>query len=235
MHKLYILFAFLGCMFALVLHMPLAWSANGVIQKYGFEKIDASGTVWEGHLWNLRDIGNVHIKLDIKNYLENTLPLSFKTISPSMTISGDASQTQFKNINFVGQLSKLPSRDGRLKGLKGEVKINFDEFLWEDQVCISSSGDFSTNFLMKNAIKWNWVGPLLSGQVTCDNGEIVSRLIGKEDNQTITADIRLSFNGNYSLKVQVETLDPYADLVLPLFGFERVGSDYKLSEQGTWL
>jgi len=45
----------------------------------------------------------------------------------------------------------------------------------------------------------------------------------------------LSLNGNYSLKVQVETLDPYADLVLPLFGFERVGSDYKLSEQGTWL
>ena len=56
MHKLYILFAFLGCMLALVLHMPLAWCANGVIQKYGFEKIDASGTLWEGHLWNLRGL-----------------------------------------------------------------------------------------------------------------------------------------------------------------------------------
>ena len=63
MHKLYILFAFLGCMIALVFHIPLAWCANGVIQKYGFEKVDASGTLWEGHLWNLRDIGNVHIKL----------------------------------------------------------------------------------------------------------------------------------------------------------------------------
>lgn len=235
MNKLYILFAFLGCILALVLHVPLAWFSNGVIQKYSFEKIDASGTLWEGHLWNLQDLGNVHIKLDIKNYLENKLPISFKTISSSMVISGDASQTQFKNINFIGQMSKLPSRDGRLQDLKGQVEINFDEFFWEEQVCISSKGDFSTNFLMKNALKWNWAGPLLSGQITCDNGEIVSRLIGEEDNQTITADIRLSLNGNYSLKVRVETLDPYADLVLPLFGFEKVDSDYRLSEQGTWL
>jgi len=235
MQKLYILFASLGCILALVLNMPLSWFANGVIQKYGFKEVDASGSIWEGHLWNLRDIGNVHIKLDIKNYLENQLPFSFQTISPSMTISGDASQNIFKNINFIGQLSKLPTRDGRLQGLNGQVKINLDEIFWNKQGCITSKGNFSTNFLMKNALKWKWAGPLLSGQISCNNGDIFSRLIGEEGNQTITADIRLSMNGNYTLKVLVKTLDPYADLVLPLFGFEKLGSDYSLMEQGTWL
>ena len=40
MNKLYILFAFLGCILALVLHLPFAWISNGVIQTYSFEKID---------------------------------------------------------------------------------------------------------------------------------------------------------------------------------------------------
>ena len=130
-------------------------------------------------------IGAVNFQLKPKALIVGGLPFSFTTQSPAMFISGQASRKQLKDIRFSGTLAKLPTRDGRLKELAGQVEIRVADLNIKDGKCSSASGQASTDFLMMNQARWQWRGPKLSGPISCEAGDLLANLSGRENRQII--------------------------------------------------
>lgn len=234
MRKRYFLSAGLGVAVAVISQLPLSWLAPHFMPEGLGKDIAYSGTVWDGHVTGIDYVGVANFKLNPRAFLGGGLPLSFETQSPVMSISGRASQTQLRDIRFSGVLSKLPTRDGRLKELAGTVDIRVDDLQIKDSGCASATGKVSTNFLSVNRARWQWQGPEISGPISCEGGDLLASLSGNESRQRIRADLRLSADGSYSADITVQTDQPEAGVVLPLYGFEAVGRDYKLTERGQW-
>lgn len=234
MRKRYILFGVLGAAGAILSQLPLSWVAPSFMPEEVGQDIQYSGIVWNGRVKGLDYVGAINFKLNPKAIITRGMPLSFHTQSPAMTVSGQASQKQLKDIRFNGILAKLPTRDGRLKELAGQVDIQVSDLKIEDNGCASASGQISTDFLALNQSRWQWRGPKLLGPISCEGGDLIARLAGQENGQIIRADLRLRQDGGYAANITVRTNQPEAGVVLPLYGFEAVGREYKLTEQGQW-
>jgi len=234
MRKRYILLGGLGAITAVMLQLPLSWVAPYFMPNDVGQDIHYSGTVWNGQVTGLDYIGAVNFQLNPKAMISGGLPLNFATQSSGMSISGQASQKQLKDIRFSGTLAKLPMRDGRLKELAGQVDIRVSDLQMKKGGCVSAAGQASTDFLALNQARWQWRGPKLAGPISCEEGDVIVKLSGQENRQIIRADLRLSLNGSYAANITVQTNQPEAGIVLPLYGFEAVGRDYKLTEQGQW-
>ena len=234
MRKRFILAAALGGVAALISQLPLSWIAPHFMPEGLGQDIGYSGTVWDGRVTGLDYVGTAQFNLSPKALLTGGLPLSFSSQSPAMSVSGQASQKQLKDIRFEGVLAKLPTRDGRLKELAGQVNIAVSDLQIRDDECVSAAGKITTDFLAMNQTRWQWRGPKLTGPISCEGGDLIVNLSGQENRQRIRADLRLSKDGSYAANITVQTDQPEASAVLPLYGFEAVGRDYKLTEQGKW-
>jgi len=234
MRKRYILLGCFGAAAGLILQLPLSWVAPHFMPRGLGQDIQYSGTVWNGQVRGLDYIGAANFQLKPKAFITRGLPLRFKTQSTAMSVSGQASQEQLKDIRFSGILAKLPTRDGRLKELAGQVDISVSDLQIKDGECASATGQVSTDFLTLNQARWQWRGPKLAGPISCEGGDLLVNLTGQENRQSIRSDLRLSKDGSYTANITVQTDQPAAGVVLPLYGFEAVGRDYKLTEQGKW-
>lgn len=229
----FVVSAILGGLAGLVPHIPLAWVGPHVLPEELGQNIRYKGTVWNGAISGLDYLGEAQFSLCPKTWMKGGLPLSFQTQSSAIQISGLASQAALKDIRFAGELGGLPTRDGRLKDLIGQVDIRIDEMDY-GKSCNSAQGRAETDFLMRNEARWQWRGPKLSGPISCDAGDMIVSLAGAENRQTIRADLRLSPLGTYNAEISVRTSQPGAGVVLPLYGFEQRGGEFKLTEQGQW-
>lgn len=234
MRKRFLLLGVLGAVAAMAVQLPLSWVAPHIIPDGLGQDIEYSGTIWNGQVKGLDYIGSATFQLNPKVFLTGGLPLSFSTQSPIMSISGQASRKELKDIRFSGVLARLPTRDGRLKELAGQVDIRINDLQMDDSGCRSASGQASTDFLAMNQSRWQWRGPRLAGPLSCKAGDILATLSGRERDQIIRADLRLSKDGTYAANITVQTTQAEAGVVLPLYGFEKQGRDYKLTEQGQW-
>lgn len=234
MRKRYILLGCLGAAAAVISQLPLSWIAPSFMPDGVGQDVHYSGTVWNGQVRGLDFVGTMNFKLNPKAIITGGLPLSFSTQSSAMSISGQASQKQLKDIRFAGTLAKLPTRDGRLKELAGRVDIHVSDLQIKDDGCASTSGQVSTDFLSLNEARWQWRGPKLAGPISCEGDDLLVNLSGQENRQIIRADLRLSKDGSYAANITVQTDQPEAGVVLPLYGFEAMGHEYKLTEQGQW-
>ena len=234
MRKRYIVLAVIGAAIAVISQLPLKWVAPYFMPSGMGQDISYSGTVWNGQVHGLEYIGTANFQMKPKALITGGLPLTFSTQSPVMSISGQASQNRVKDMRFSGTLAKLPTRDGRLKELAGQVDIIVQDLELNKTGCTTASGQASTDFLAMNQSRWQWRGPKLSGPVSCEDGDLIVKLSGQENRQTIRTDLRLDKDGSYAANITVQTDQPEAGVVLPLYGFEAVNGDYKLTEQGQW-
>ena len=113
--RAFVLMTVLGVSLGITTQLPLAWIAPHIMPDGLGTNIQYSGTVWNGKVSGLDFIGDAQFKLNPKLIVKGGLPLSFQTSSDAMQISGKASRNQIAGFNFMGQLAKLPTRDGRLK------------------------------------------------------------------------------------------------------------------------
>jgi len=234
MRKRYIFLGCLSAFAALISQLPLSWVAPHFLPAGVGQNIGYSGTVWNGQVKGLDYIGTANFQVNPKALVSGGLPLTFVSQSPAMSISGQASQRSLKNIQFSGILAKLPTRDGRLKELAGNVNIQLSELQMKEGSCAFAKGKASTDFLSLNRSRWRWQGPILEGPISCEEGDLVVNLAGRENRQIIRADLRLSQNGSYGANITVQTDQAEAGVVLPLYEFEKQGRQYKLTEQGQW-
>ena len=228
-----VLVSLVGALIGLSVQPPLAWIAPHVMPKVIGENIRYSGTLWNGAVSGIDYLGTVKFKFDPMVWVKGGLPLSFQTLSSAMQISGKASITKIEDLQFTGQLAGLPTTDGRLKELLGEVNIQIAELTFGKD-CQSATGQAGTDFLSRNSARWQWQGPVLSGPIICENGDLIANLSGADSQQTLNADLRIEPNGSYRADISVRTPQPEAGLVLPLYGFEKRNGEFRLTEQGKW-
>lgn len=228
-----VLGSLLGAALGLAWQLPLAWIAPHIIPEGLGSDIGYSGTVWDGTVTGLDYIGAAKFKLDPKAIVGSELTLSFQTSSSAMQISGEASRTELKGLRFKGQLAGLPTNDGRLKELIGEVNINIAELEFRGN-CRSAQGQGWTDFLSRNEGRWQWQGPVLEGPISCENGDLIAMLSGSDGGQTIKADLRIVPDGTYRADISVRTSQREAGVVLPFYGFENKNGEFRLTEQGKW-
>ena len=222
-----------AAIFGVITQLPLAWVAPHVMPDSLGTDIRYSGTIWDGNINGLYIVGNTRFQLNSKSLFSSDLPLSFQTSSPVMQLSGQASRYNIKGLNFSGQLAGLPTSDGRLKNLAGSVNVEVSELKF-NRTCSSANGEASTDILSLNQARWQWKGPFLSGPLKCEDGDIIAELSGAENGQAIQAILRLKIDGAYRADFSVRTSQPEAGIVLPLYGFEKRGGEFHLTEQGKW-
>lgn len=217
---------------ALAAFFPIRWAAGFVLP----DNIDTiapdlemRGTIWRGSVSGLPIFGTANVKI---------APLSRSAEIESGQgrnyVSGNASPSGIKDLDFRMDLSTVPFTDGRLQGLRGEFVAQISELKIVDQSCQSATGTSRTDVLQRNGGQIQWTGPELSGPIRCENGVLIADLSGKDAQQTISALVKLSPDGTYRADVNVRTLRQEADAVLPLFGFSRSGQNFVLTEQGKW-
>lgn len=227
------LVALLGIAGATLTQLPLSWIGPHVLPQKMGKNIRYSGTIWKGQITGVDFIGDIYFDVNAKALLSSQLPLSFQTSSPAMTTSGKASKNRLKDFKFSGQLADLPTSDGRLKEIAGHVDFQISEMEF-DESCKSASGNAATDILTRNGGRWQWRGPFLSGPISCDQGDLLVKLSGSENAQTINADLRIKIGGAYRADFSVRTSEAAAGVVLPLYGFESRNGQYYLTEEGKW-
>lgn len=225
--------ALLGIAGATLIQLPLSWIGPHVLPQEMGKNIRYSGTIWKGHISGVDIIGDIYFNVDAKALLSRQLPLSFQTSSSAMTMSGKSSKNRLKDFKFSGQLADLPTSDGRLKEIAGHVDFQISQMDF-DENCKAAAGNAATDILTRNGGRWQWRGPFLSGPISCDQGDLIVKLSGSENAQTIKADLRIKIDGAYRAVFSVRTREAAAGVVLPLYGFDIRNGHYYLTEEGKW-
>ena len=233
MRKLAVFGGMAAMLTALVVYFPLAWVGGRALPEDVQPRPVFSGTIWNGTVSGIPQVGPVTLKTSFAELLKGGRGVSFKSEAPYLNFEGTAGLRGRASVNVDGNIRGMASMDRRFAGLEGVYKLAVPEITLGEK-CQSAAGTFSTDILQRNQRVWEWQGPALSGPVTCENGDVVLTVSGKDPIQDIRAVIRIDPLGAYKIEVDVTTGDTRADLVLPLFGFQKSGRDYRLLEAGRW-
>ena len=207
--------------------LPLAWVAGDRLAALDPD-MAALGSVWQGTLAHIDGLPPVFTRLDGRSVLVNA-------DAPGFRLEARAGADALSDTSLSMPVRALARFDARLSGLAGEVGAEIAALRFEGGACAEASGTARTDLLARNAGAWGgWRGPELSGPVTCENGEVVVSLAGRDASQTVEARVAISPTGSYRASVDIATREPGAQAVLPLFGFSPTASGWRLSESGSW-
>lgn len=218
---------------ALFSQFPASWAGALFLPDALKQDVTLSGTVWDGRMSGLNGFGPVQFKVFPSKFFGNAPMVEFYSQVPGLQISGSGRTGQISDVHAQGRISTFSNLDGRLAGLAGQFNLQLNSLTFE-QGCTQASGTASTDVLSVNRALWQWQGPELSGPISCENGEVVLRLSGQQGRQSVSMSVRSALAGIYTADMQIETDEPIAASVLPLYGFERRGDAYVLQETGTW-
>lgn len=217
----------LGGLVGIVKQAPLAWIVGDRLVIADPEAM-AMGTVWAGHIAYIEGLPPISTEL-------NRTQVTLTANGGQLEMSGVASPQGLSDLSLILAINSLKRFDPRLAGLQGEISLNIDEMLFSEARCLTATGQASTDVLAVNNARWQWVGPRLNGPIQCQDGGVIIDLAGQNATASVAAQIAIDPSGPYRTTVIVDTTDPGAALVLPLFGFERTGqSAFRLSESGAW-
>lgn len=218
----------LSVIVAVVAHLPLAWVAPKNVP------VSFLGTVWSGAVTDIPNFPPVKTHVSAVKAITGEPPISFSAQTQGLNVEGTLSLGRTLNLTTHGSLAFIARVDGRLSDLQGRYNMQLADMLIKHS-CVSGSGTVKTDILMRNELRWQWRGPELSGPVACEQGDVVLSLSGQDRTQNVSADIRLSLQGTYIITANVETSDQRAGVFLPLYGFQKSGTVYRLNEQGRWM
>ena len=222
----------IGALAGLIVQLPLSW-VGGAVPKSAFPNpLTFTGTTWNGQVSGLPLSGPLAIQTRPSQLLSG-VPVTFESQSPGITLRGEAGSKQLKNLSYRAEFSRLPITDGRLVGLAGMIDVIVNDAGFGDG-CETLTGNIRTDVLTRNQARLRWAGPEVSGPLTCEKGEILATLSGRDARTDINAIVHINMDGNYRLEATVISQDPEAGALLPLYGFQASGNQYSLTEQGQW-
>ena len=228
----WILPALLSGLIALFAFLPLSWVAGYFVSdevKVVAPDLKFNGTVWNGTASGLPVFGTANLKTKLLSRRA-----SVQAGKGGNYLAAEVTPNTATDVDLRVNLNDLPLNDGRLQGLSGELIAKISELNFEGQNCVSATGTLQTDVLQRNGGSIQWVGPGLSGPITCEDGALLAVMTGRDAEQTIDANIRFAPDGLYRADISVRTSRAEADAILPLFGFTRRGSSFLLTEQGRW-
>lgn len=210
--------------------LPLSWigpktEIAGKIPSY-------SGTVWRGFVTGT-DAGTLELTTSLGRLLKGGNPVHISGGPPGLSLNAEAGLSGIRAVKAEGTMKALALQDPRLALVNGSFKVDVPDMKLMES-CEFANGTVWTDFLARNSGRLRWKGPELEGPVSCENGQIVLNMTGKDRAANIVANIVIGLEGNYRTEITAEVADPAAGLALQFFGFTKSGRGYKLLEQGKW-
>ena len=234
MKRLAIILAILVMAVTTVMNLPLSWAGQSFMPNIQNMRPVYSGTLWNGRVNGLPRIGSMEIEISPMKTLLGKSAAQFSVNAPALRVNGSANIKGVINAALDGDAFGIADIDPRFAGLQGSYALELKNLHIREK-CASGSGTARTDILQRNAAFMQWSGPALSGPITCEDGDIVIALSGDDAQQSVRANIRLDLSGQYRAVIDLISRDNRADAVLPLFGFEKTQTGFRLSEAGRWM
>ncbi len=210
--------------------LPLTWIGPKV--EIGGKVPSYSGTIWRGFVTGT-DAGTLNLTTSLGRLLKGGNPVHVSGGPPGLLINAEAGLSGIRAVKTEGTIKALALQDPRLALVNGSFKIDVPEMKLME-TCEYADGTVWTDFLARNSGRLRWKGPELEGPVSCENGQIVLNMTGKDRAADIVAKIIIGLDGGYRTEITAEVSNPNAGLALQFFGFTKSGRGYKLLEQGRW-
>ena len=220
---------------------PARWalSFSGDNVKQLIDPISVRGTVWRGEATlspsNLNWPIKTHYNINLMRWLGGASALELFIKAPGTDITGGLSPKQAKDVVAQINVSNLPIFDPRFQGIKGVISARI-ETLDFSQGCVEAKGVMRTNVLASNQAHWQWLGPVLSGPIRCDQDRLKIELSGEDDAQSISAIVWLDDAGQYDIEVLADlkaSAPPEAAFVAGALGFQETDQGFRLREKGS--
>ncbi|MAN46206.1 MAG: type II secretion system protein N [Alphaproteobacteria bacterium] len=125
-------------------------------------------------------------------------------------------------------LDHLKGIDPSLSNLGSTVRLSNAHLVMEGERCKAASGTITTNLARLAAVTYDRDWPILSGSISCEQGELGANMIGQADDGTV-----ISFQGKLltGLRLEIETLDEDLRGALKLAGFKAEGTKLVYARQ----
>ncbi len=210
--------------------LPLSWVAPkvdiaGQVPEYG-------GTVWNGFISGT-DAGVLNLDVSPLRLVSGKNPVRVTGGPAGINLNAEAGLSGLRALKVSGSIKALALTDARLALVNGNFDLDITDMKMMES-CDYAEGIATTDFLARNSVRLRWKGPVLEGPVSCEDGNVILDLTGKDRAADIVARLTLSPDGQYRTDITAEVNDPNAGLALQYFGFSPAGGAYKLTEQGKW-
>lgn len=218
---------------AVISQFPL--SAIGPKLNIGGKTPSYSGTIWKGFMSGT-DAGLLNLETSIGRLLTGKNPVHVWGGPDGLSVKAEAGFSGLRSIKLEGTMKALALRDPRIGAVNGNFRLDVPDMKLM-QTCEYAKGTAWTDFLAQNKATLYWQGPVLEGPVSCEDGQILVDLEGKDPTAEITAKVTIGLEGNYRADITAKvnkTLEQFAAPSLQRFGFYKDGGIYKLTEQGKW-
>ena len=195
----------------------------------------ASGTVWNGRVENvmygIQPVGDVAFRTNLTALLTGVVSGEFSLSGGSITGEGKVSsglggRTRLADIRAMGGTRDLLNLQQEVRDLNGQFRLNLSELVIDNQHCETAEGTVWTDILTRTEARWNWIGPELSGPVSCADGDLLVVLSGATPaGERVNASLEVGLDARGSFFAEVFTQNSDTANALSLLGFVSEGQD----------
>ena len=206
----------------------------------------AYGSVWNGGVSDIRygiqDVGDAEISSDWLSLLTARLSSQVRLVGSGLNgratvIVPLGGGVRIERLRVLGSTEDLVNITAEVRNLAGEFTLDLREAVIKNNDCQSAQGTVWTDILTRMERRYGWVGPELAGPVTCENGDLVLMLNGRNAiGEDVSARLVIGLDGMGSFTADVTTTEQETRQVLTLLGFVAQGSNqfrYQHSLSGT--
>lgn len=183
----------------------------------------ARGTAWNGQLSGLElqgnPAGNVELQLTLPSVLAGRghdiiWSAPFGNARANVRVRPDG--LHFDDLTAAVEPSAIARLDPRIASLEGTITVRGGAGILDRKACRSATGDVSTDLARQVALRFGRDWPMLTGALSCVEGEVVADVSGEAADGT---QIRARIGGARALNVQISNTSSDVVAALQLAGF----------------
>jgi|GEM_PF-2106920 len=209
------------------------------LERAGISYDRAEGTLWRGRLtgvhWRDTYVGDAVMR---------PLPFSMLLGRLSLDMTLEGGLVAGRGIVSRGIFAPLTIRDAEITAdlaalpvmvkLTGHIQASLAEVALGPRGCLRAKGRLSTDALTHGFVDTPWRGPVISGEVTCEDGALLLPLSGTDGVQKVGVLMKVRPDRSFDVRVELDTADPAMTQLLPVLGFRRDGGALVLKQEGRW-
>ena len=229
---------FLFCLLAgLVAFAPLSFAMRqSGLAEQGIGWQQARGSIWSGQVtgmvWKGQPVGAVNLQARLGRLFSGAPLHEARWAGPAgqgrALVGMKGRALNARDVSASLYVANLNGVDPSLLNLGSTVRLSKGHLLMEGERCRTASGTITTDLARLAAMAYDRDWPILSGPLSCEQGELAANMIGQAADGTI-----ISFQGKLStgLRLEIETLDEDLRAALKLAGFKAEGTKLVYARQ----
>ena len=198
-----------------------------------------SGTVWAAQISGLgvagEQLGDVSVRLRPGDLLSGRIGAGFEIDGPAGRLRGSlqaAPSGAIRLTDTIGDVNihALQAIDPILRRSPAQLNLSVRTLALDGAGrCRQADGALQTDLLVATGQRWNWAGPVMAGNISCDGDRLAADLSSSPEGGTeqVMAGARLDLPTRlYDVTARVETEDRQLADVLVSLDFVREGEGF---------